>query len=183
MCILVLGFMDFQDLGFRDQGFVGVLKGFQGLQDLRFFKVQDLGFRVQGLVYLQVQGFMLRFLSTFLRFRALGRLMFFKILQVYGLGLRFFLCFQGLAYTIYGFIGFRSQSFLDLGVFEFCSVKCFLRFFRVQGFGLRVFVVQLWFTVYRFLEFRVQSFGFCRDFKWYLGFLGLILGFIGFMVS
>ena len=62
--------IDFQDLGFRVQGLVGVLNGFQdllwGLYDLGFLRVLGLGFRVLG------QGLQLRVLNRVLGFSALG---------------------------------------------------------------------------------------------------------------
>ena len=60
----------FQDLGFRVQGLVGVLNGFQdlfqGLYDLGFLRLLGLGFRVLG------QGLQLRVLNRVLGFSALG---------------------------------------------------------------------------------------------------------------
>ena len=62
--------IDFQDLGFRVQGLVGVLNGFQdlfqGLYDLGFLRLLGLGFRVLG------QGLQLRVLNRVLGFSALG---------------------------------------------------------------------------------------------------------------
>ena len=58
------------------------------------------------------------------------------------------------------FVGFRSQSLLDLGVLEFFRVKCFLGFFSVQGLGLRVLFCSygLRFTYFQNLEFRALGF-------------------------
>ena len=98
--------------------------------------------------------------------------MFFRILQVQDLGLWFFLCFQGLTYTIQGFIGFRAQSFLYLGVFMFFRGQCICMtpadftlsipgatplavLPRRRRTGAHVCASQ------GFLEFRVLGVGFC----------------------
>ena len=99
-------------------------------QGFLWFQVFDLGF--QGRVYglglrvFQVQGFRLRILPSFSKVQGFG---FFRF-RIQGLGFLFY--FQGLAFTIQGFIVFRVQSFFDLGVF---NGLVYLRV--IQGLGFR----------------------------------------------
>ena len=99
---------------------------------------------------------------------------FFTVLQVYALGVRVLLCYLG--FNIYDFGIYRVQSihifsFRGFGCLRGFNVKYFLWFFMVQDLRLKVFlcILDLGFTI--FLLFRVQRLGFCRGFKWVLGFL------------
>ena len=95
---------------------------------------QGLRFKAQGFFIFKVIGY-----GVYLGFQGLGLQVYWvKVFQ----GLGFFCVYQGLAYTIWGFIGFRTQKF------------------QVQGLGLRIFLcfLDLGFTDFQDLQFRVQGF-------------------------
>ena len=178
LCILDLGFIGFQILQFRDQVLIGVLNGFQGLQDLGFLKVLGfrfsiqgfiLGFRFQGLRFFYGLGFYVKGFIQVFRVQGFG---FFKFRILRVSGLRFFVF---LGFNIYnlGLNRVLSLEFVQLKGFlsflGFLRVKCCLGYFvfvslgftYIQDSGFRSQVFQGFYRVSMiqgFLRFRLQCF-------------------------